>query len=329
MKRKMKILLSVTVVILLVVMGLHGMNELFIPEGNEVCMNYIKTFHALPERSAEVMIYGSSHAWRGCDSREMYTKHGIAAYNYGCNWQHMNTTALFLQDSFRTQRPKVALIETMAAGELLQDVDLIGEVYYTRAIPMSRGKWEYLKQCFGNRLERYLTYTFPVLAFHDQWTSLTKGDFTALKNEPENGFHNFGFMDIKEAQPQTMPDHTLFQQKEICAEAKECLDQMVALCRENNTEIVFFTTPYIWEYPYAQAMEEYASANGYPYLNLFDSMEEIGLDSQTDFSDGGHLNTSGAKKVADYLGAFLKEHYELTDYRDDPDSLWTKLLGEK
>ena len=326
MKRKLNILLSIVMVAALVLGGMHCLEGIMTPPSVAVCMNYVEAFHKLPSNSAEVMIYGSSHAWHGCDTRELYRKYGIAAYNYGCNWQNINTTALFLEDSFRTQSPKVVLIETVLSADVLHDVDFNGEIAYTRAIPMFKGKWEYLRQCFGNRLERYLSYAFPIVSFHENWSAEKPSEVYPLEDH-QAILSRGGFPPSNKVEPIVIPDYRNFQSMQYTPQALEWLDKIVAMCKEHNAEIVFFTVPYLWEHPYIQAMEEYAAANGYPYLNLFDHLDETGIDGQTDFMDAGHLNTSGGQKMADYLGAYLKEHYDLTDYRSDPDSLWSQMMS--
>lgn len=71
------------------------------------------------------------------------------------------------------------------------------------------------------------------------------------------------------------------------------------------------------------SMEEYVlDKNNCVYIDLYEKIEEIGLDGTTDFSDEGHLNTSGSNKVADYLGEYLIGHYELTDFRDYENNIW-------
>ena len=52
------------------------------------------------------------------------------------------------------------------------------------------------------------------------------------------------------------------------------------------------------------------------------NMEDAGISAETDFCDPHHLNVSGATKMADYLGAYLKENYDLTDWREVPGNLW-------
>ena len=41
--------------------------------------------------------------------------------------------------------------------------------------------------------------------------------------------------------------------------------------------------------------------------DVFDKIDEAGIDERTDFSDEGHLNTAGAEKVAAYLEKYITE----------------------
>lgn len=293
------------------------------PVETDDALDAIDAFHSLPEESVEVIGYGSSHMWRGLDTMELYRAYGIGAYNYGCNWQHINTTALFVKDSFRTQTPKLALIDTYLAGDPLVDTDMDGEIYYTRQIHGVTGKWKYLRQCFGTDKERYLSYFVPLAAFHDNWENLNGIHL----RKPDNwGYlvRRMGFQYSEGGVPVTIGDPDSFPQKALSLEALASLDEIVAACRAEGTQILFYTTPWEGEYPYAQAMAEYAARNGCGYIDLFREMDAMGLDCETDFSDPGHLNANGARKTADYLGAYISEHYELTDMRDIPDTLWAQ-----
>ena len=46
---------------------------------------------------------------------------------------------------------------------------------------------------------------------------------------------------------------------------------------------IFYTVPYEGEYNYSDAMAEYAAANNCTYLNLFEHMDDVGLNGDTDF----------------------------------------------
>ena len=57
-------------------------------------------------------------------------------------------------------------------------------------------------------------------------------------------------------------------------------------------------------------MEQFSEQNNVRYINGYAIMDEIGIDCNTDFSDDAHLNRSGAKKYADYLGRIIVENYD-------------------
>ena len=60
--------------------------------------------------------------------------------------------------------------------------------------------------------------------------------------------------------------------------------------------------------------EEY----GVPYLNLLHYLDDISFNYDTDLRDPAHCNRSGAEKITAYLGAYIKENYQIPDRREDP-----------
>ena len=311
MKKLIKTTICILVTLALTVALVQYLGVRLDPPESSYALDAIDAFHSLPENSQDVIVYGSSHAWKDCDTRVMQDHWGLAAYNYGCNWQAINTTLLFLEDSFRTQSPKVVCIETYKAHYILKDTDMDGQIYYTRKIADSPGKRAYLKQCFGSDPTRYLSYYLPLTMFHDNWAEISDENFVAPA--PQEFVKNAGYMkhegDLVE--PCTAPDYANFPQNALPDESKEILDEILKLCRENGAQVIFFTAPLSYEYCYADAMAEYAGGKGVPYLNLFEHTEEMGLNWETDLRDTGHLNDKGAGKVADYLGRYIKENYEM------------------
>ncbi len=319
----MKKVIAAFCCVLLIAVGIQGLGHLVRPTDTDDEIKAIKTFHALPENTVEVIAYGSSHAWKGLDSMEMYREYGLAAYNYGCNWQHINTTSLFIHDSLRTQSPKVILIETFRVATLLEDTDIVGEVFYTREISDSDEKRTYLEQCFEGKIGRYLSYYVPLFAFHENWSDLTDKSF--MKNcAEENYLHTMGFDESDEVEPVQLENPEAFEQKGISSEARNTLDDIVKICQQKEIEIIFYTAPYEGSYKYAEEMKAYAEENDCVYINFFEKIEEIGIDCNTDFQDKGHLNTRGAKKIANYLGKYIVENYDVTDVRKVKGNIWDK-----
>lgn len=321
MKEKIKNIGAVTIVCAMVILGIVYLGKVFSPFYTTDATDTIDAFHELDENSVEVIVYGSSHAWKGFDVMAMYKEYGIGAYNYGCNWQHINTTELFVEDSFRTQKPKVILIETYLVNELLLNMDMNGEIYYTRAISNFEGKQKYLKQVFGDETFRYVSYYVPFVAFHSNWNNLTRWSFD-VDSDKMDFKKTMGYYGSDTIHKVTMLDHEQFQQKSLNPNAIQVLDNIVELCKENNVEVIFYTAPQAYEYNYFEAMKEYADRTGTKYINLFEHLDEMGFDADTDFQDKGHLNNSGSRKVALFLGEYITNNYEVTDMRNVENNQW-------
>lgn len=320
MKKRDKIL-EIVLVILLTICGIAIAGYIVRPTDTDEAYTQVKTFHKLPENSVEVMIYGSSHAFRGVDPMFMYEKYGIGAYNYAWHWQRINTTRLFMEDSFDTQTPKVALIECYLVYDVLEDTDITAEIYYSRYIENKKAVSKYLEQCFSNKFERYFSYYVPLYAFHANWSNITLQSFQRLKVGSEM-MKTMGFCPSDEVREAVLWNYKSFKQDKLSEQAIAVLDDIVKQCNEKGTEIVFFTVPYEGEYRYSDAMKEYAKQHDCAYLDLFEKNDEVGLNGKTDFSDFGHLNKFGAEKVADYLGKYLIEKYDLSDMRKVENNIW-------
>ena len=189
----------------------------------------IESFHSMPENSFDVIACGSSHVYKGLNVNEMTERYGFSAYNYGCNWQFLNTTTLFFEDALRTQSPKVILIETFNVDKVHEDTDLNGEIYYTKGISDFKGKREYLAQCFGKNKDRYLSYYIPLLAFHENWTNVNYYSFdSGTSVEEYQAAHGFSGSD--HIVPTVISNPATFEQKELPDSSVRLLDKIVNIC---------------------------------------------------------------------------------------------------
>lgn len=326
LKKILKSILCIVVTLCLTVGAVQYVGALLDPKWSSGAINAVKAFHTMEEDSIDVIIYGSSHAWKGCDPMVMYKDYGLAAYNYGCNWQAINTTLLFLQDSLRTQKPKVVCIDTFHAAVIEEDTNMDGQIYYTRAISMFDGKKEYLRQCFGDDIERYVSYYVPIVMFHDNWNVIDAENFFRLPSVEDYvstmGYESGG----TRSEEVVLGDSSAFEQEEIPESSIAILDKMTEVCEENGVNVIFYTAPYEGEYGYSEAMRSYADEHDCVYLDLFDYIDEMGINAQTDFQDYAHLNDSGAAKVADFLGEYITSHYDVRDMRLQDGNIWEQNL---
>lgn len=327
MKKTLVYCLEVVLTITITLIGIVRLGHALRPIDTDDVHTQVEVFHSLPQNSAEVIVYGSSHAFRGLDPMEAYKEYGIGMYNYGWHWQKMNTTKMFLKDSLTSQKPKVALVECFYVGSVINNKDMSAEIFYSRYIKDRAAKWEYIRECCGNDLGKYLTYFIPISYFHDNWTELSKGRFKSL---PINSTYkyNMGYMPMHDASDVDILKYEDLAQKKLKDNAVGCLEEIVNTCKENDIEVVFYIQPTGNEWKYGDAMEEFAAAHDCYFLNLFNAVQEIGLDGKTDYFDKGHLNSTGARKMADYIGRFLVENFDLTDMRTVENNPWEQVLNK-
>jgi len=108
----------------------------------------------------------------------------------------------------------------------------------------------------------------------------------------------------------------------LSSQAKNALNKVNDTCRKRGIGLMLLDMPSAkaWSYEKHQAVAAFAEANGIPFLDMNIEAKEgrFLFDWTTDTKDAGsHLNLSGAQKATAYLGAYLKEHYDLPDRRLD------------
>ena len=309
------------ITLLLIIFGVNRLGYIVRPTVIDGAYQQIATFHDLPRDSIEVICFGSSHAFRGINIMELYDNYGIGAYNYSWNWQGINTTRQFIGDAFLTQKPKLVIIETYYVGRVLENTNIESEIYYSRYLNVSEK--DYLKQCFGDNLERYISYYMPLCAFHDNWVNINRASFETLSKGAQM-YKNMGYSPSENISSVTLYDPNKFKDEEsrLSENSIVVLDDIVRMCHENGAEVLFVTIPYEGAFLFNDAMSEYANTHGCSYINFFYHIDDLGLDAETDFSDKGHLNLNGATKVSDYIGEYIHTHYELSDMRTIENNIW-------
>lgn len=311
MKQVMKTLVGVLVVIGLVAGAVFYLGDLLKPNFIGDAYNTIDTFHSLPEDSLDVIVFGSSRAWKGFKTTVLTDKYGLEAYNYGCNWQHINTTTLFVKDAFRTQSPKFVVVEAGHVGYVLIGAELNGEILYTRRLDNFEGKEEYLELSLKPDLEQRLSYTLPFIAYHGNWNALNYSSFV----DPTDNYSFLGqrgYLMSTSVAPVDVPALETLPNEAFNEWAIQVLDDLVSVCKENGAQLIFYTAPAGVNFTFHYSLTEYAAKNDCVFIDFYEHFEDAGLDKETDFQDSVHLNESGSAKVADYIGKYIIENYDIT-----------------
>jgi len=268
----------------------------------------IVTFHALDENSLDLIAFGSSHTWLGIDTRLISDEYGINSYNYGCSWQHFDTTLLFMEDAIRTQHPKYMIVDTFMIDSVMKNDLTRAELDYTRKIPWGMCKIKYLHGCLSDWRE-WFNYCIPFFEYHSNWDSIDEMNFTGESTNTYDFFETHGFRPNDGSTSIELSTYSDLPQWELKDYSIDLLDSMVELCEDNNVRLILVTVPCGGSYWFSEAIYEYAAEHGIDYINFWKEADNTGISGDTDFLEKDHLNSSGAAKVAEYIVDYIENKY--------------------
>lgn len=325
MKReKLKWGISTLLFLLIFLMLFSGVSGIFRKKHTKSDM--IHSMYAMKENDLDLVVVGSSHAYFGYSPNEMWAAEGITSYMLGCPAQTVAMAYYALREILKTQNPKVIMLDAYG----FQYEEFCNGTGHLRlmldSIPLFDGwklntvKTEAIEAALPDASWREkMTYYIPLSKYHGRWGELKNLDF-----HPENAKYYKGGRLSFYCQPFDVPPQIEGEGVEIPQLHLEYFDRIVQLCQEKGIELVVYFTPIAAEdlewYTHTQRMmisiKEMLEEKGIPFVNC-QWNEKVPIDYATDFQDEQHINYYGQVKVTDYLGSWLKEHYQLEDHRRD------------
>lgn len=316
---------------------LTGMTKVFTAKFiDNNCQSYTAAqLYEQPDNSIEVVFNGSSQMVFGISSMKLYEDYGISAYGTGSPNQGILCSLGWLREIDKTQDIKVAVLD---ASQLFER---IGEADYRQTLDtmkLSANKLDIVQQHIDEterlraeegrkttveEADPMLTYIFPIMKYHTRWEELTKDDFTfSTENSPM-------FMGTRMADyvsSFTGYDNLVVDENDLTEEdltivgyQRDSLIKYKEYCDENGIEMLLIKTPKSdWTATKDRKTQELADELGITYINYSneEQCEKLGIDFHSDFKDSEHMNVRGMDKVADELGKYLHENYDLTDFRE-------------
>ena len=315
-----KVILRYTGVLAFILCGLlifSGISEVLRRKtGAETDM--VHSFYNIEENTLDVLFLGSSHLYYGVQPNELWDKYGITSYVLGSPEQTAATSYFLLKEAFHHQKPKVVAMENY----YLWNKDL----YYSAArlrqafdgMRFGKVKLEMIQTMLPeNGLKDQLTYVIPFLKYHSRWDALEDYDF---HTKPYLKGARIDYTAVNLENP-GIPEHAV----EIPENSLYYLEKIIALCEENGAEFMMFGIPYGVEtdmerYERRQGMtltlEKLLAEREIPFLFYQRDYPEV-IDFSTDFRDKTHLNTTGAVKLTEHLGAYLANTYEISGHKEE------------
>lgn len=247
------------------------------------------------DNTIDLLVAGDSESYTSVSTMDLWDQAGIAAYDCGQPAQKIQETYYILKTAFKTQSPKLVILET---NTMFRDPGFLKNIQLSLTEP--------------------LAYYFPVIKYHNAWKALFDGP-GGLK-QSYKGFEIRNKVVSYDGDEEYMKETK--DKAEIPETARIYTEKIIKLCRKNGADILLVSAPSPQNYNYKKhnSLEEFAGENNVPYVDLNIKNRDIGIDWKKDSYDkGDHLNISGARKVTEYIGKYLADNYQLPDRRNKAD----------
>lgn len=277
--------------------------------------------------SYDMAFMGGSHMEACLDPNVLWNSYGITSYNYATGGQSIDVTYYMLKEVLKNHNISIVVVDTYY---LARSAEYGDKGYISNALDnmnFSINKLEAIISC--TPFKDNISYIFPVLKYHDRWDELTKKDFNYDTTEL---YYTKGFAAGTEKYGK--PDSTIASKTntatiDLPGKAAKYLNKIIDLCKKNDIKLILLNPPCDyndeaksndWVHQQTELFNkvaEIAKENNIPFINYNDKMDDIGIDFPNDMNNAGHLNIWGAYKVTADFGNYLKQNYNLTDYRND------------
>lgn len=285
--------------------------------------NNICGFYAEEKNSLDVVIIGTSSTFSAIMPMELWGNYGIAAYNMCTNVLFEDAIRFHVREMKKTQNPQLLIIDTAPflyghKSSIFADVDSHLR-YNTDGLSISRNRIDLINTVIprGDRLEYYLDLFY----YHNNPSISIKYLFNKCPNE-RKGYNNLGqsvcydeadyIMDLNELE---LPEEDNGYFIDLLEELKTFNGNILFI-----EQPVFYTHENIEQCRYSEYIEKKVKEYGYEYLDLSKVREDIGVESQFDYSlDYLHFNIFSAEKITDYLAKYITGKYDFVDHRKEAD----------
>ena len=279
-------------------------------------------FYALEKNSMDMVMIGSSPVHPYYAASLAYQRYGFLSYPIATSVQEPYWTEFLMKEVLKTQKPEVLVIETrmfMRQQSVFDENEFRGECLRSVTDNVKYSPQRFLVINSGVK-ENKEAYWFDIVKYHSLWKTT---EISALKywNYKNKSIYNgFLFVPKVEKQELIVNNEEITDETPIPPEQEKILYEIIDYAKKKNQEVAFILSPYViteGECKMANYMERIVKEAGCEYINFNKLNEEMDIDYQMDFYNGGHMNIFGAEKYTIYIGKLLQEKYNLPDHRGD------------
>lgn len=315
--------MSILLMLILLVTGMWFLNRIFIRDSSQ----YKYKPFLEEDTDYDVLFFGTSHVINGIFPMQLWKDYGITSYNFGGHGNSIAASYWAMRNAIAIHKPRVAVLDVYFAGANSSTMDISQAHLSFDAFPLNLNKIRAAADIFPEDSQSRNELIFPLSVYHNRWTELNSDMVRSGFGKSDASREKGAESRIAVAVPDKMRRIDAAEMLTEETVALRYIRKFIAYCRAEDIEPMLINIPYPANedsQKAANAAMALAKEEGVPAINF----QYLGLvDFDTDCYDrNSHLNPSGARKVTEYLGGFLKKEYSLPDHRDDTaySTLWNQ-----
>lgn len=257
----------------------------------------------------DVMFLGSSHAVNAILPMELWDGYGIASYNMAGHGNTIPNSYWVMMNSLDYATPRLIVLDCVGISNPQKTSELYLH-WSMDGFKLSKNKLNAINDLFPDTSKR-IEYLWNFSLYHSRWNELSEEDF-----DVQQYIHYGGEPRVGVAIPDKTKDITTISKELFETYGTEYLGKIIDECQSRGIDILLTYLPF----PAGESqlneslvVRDIADKYGIRYINF---LETNIVDYTTDcFDANSHLNPSGAEKITNYIGSYIKSNYQIKDKR--------------
>ena len=336
-----KQILRCVLFLLLLSVVLFVLCDLFEQENS---LNHDKRFHqyrSFPENTVDAVYIGTSGVDRYWIASKAYDEYGMTVYPLSSDalpaWLYIH----MIEEAYAHQNPQLLLLDVRAFcqdnavsdADIKTDMDIrarrvIDAMDFTspNRLKVAMTTMETIHKVDPTQPRWDVSYLLSFVRYHSKWS----GEdflFTTSLGQRDHRYLGFYYDDWLTVYHKSLPNFRLSSTHTYPLEplTEEILYEVLDYIREKDLNVLFVDTPQMLDPKDAgrtNRIYEILEEEGFDYVHFYNMDDaypfSIVFDYKKDFYNASHVNYYGAEKFTAAFAAYLDEHYDLPDRRNDP-----------
>lgn len=293
-------------------------------------------FYTFEKDSIELIHFGSSHCGQTFVSTLESEILGFDVFNINSPGASIEQVKYVMLEVLKTQKPKIVTIEMYSIIPYsTSDYKPLNVHGAFDLMKFSKNKIDAVMYNIPD--DTKIEYFFPLSVYHLKWKEITlheiKRNILVFTNNSSlfYGYTPSATIYSAEENISILPySNVITESKSLPPERMELLQDIVDICEENDTKLIFITAPFIEQgnmtyselKKYTNGLAEFAEENNIDIIDYCEMADEIEIYT-SNLANEGHLNISGAYKVSTSFAEYIEQNYYFLfdgcswDYKED------------